>query len=121
MAYPNTYLKEEVGGEQLVRKIETFRPFLQVAAQSHGQRINFNKTGRDVPVDHSTMRSYSSILEDTLLGFISPLTLVQSTKSSEKYRNLFSSITVSNGRSMGVSILACIPYHFILESSSSSC
>ena len=35
-AYANTYLKEEVWGEQLVRKIEPFRRFLQIAAQTHG-------------------------------------------------------------------------------------
>lgn len=72
IAYANTYLKEEVWGEQLVRKIEPFRRFLQVAAQSHGQPVNFNKIGRDVGVDHSTVRSYYSILEDTLLGFFLP-------------------------------------------------
>jgi predicted AAA+ superfamily ATPase len=69
VAYANTYLKEEVWGEQLVRKIEPFRRFLQVAAQSHGQPVNYTKIARDVGVDHSTVRSYYAILEDTLVGF----------------------------------------------------
>jgi predicted AAA+ superfamily ATPase len=68
-AYANTYLKEEVWGEQLVRKIEPFRRFLQVAAQTHGQTVNYIKISRDVGVDDSTVRSYYSILEDTLVGF----------------------------------------------------
>jgi predicted AAA+ superfamily ATPase len=68
-AYANTYLKEEVWGEQLVRKIEPFRRFLQVAAQTHGQPVNYNKISRDVGVDDSTVRAYYSILEDTLVGF----------------------------------------------------
>lgn len=68
-AYANTYLKEEVWGEQLVRKIEPFRRFLQIAAQTHGQPVNYNKLSRSVGVDDSTIRSYYSILEDTLVGF----------------------------------------------------
>lgn len=71
-AYANTYLKEEVWGEQLVRKIEPFRRFLQVAAQTHGQPVSYSKISRDVGVDDSTIRSYYSILEDTLVGFFLP-------------------------------------------------
>ena len=72
LAYANTYLKEEVWGEQLVRKIEPFRRFLQVAAQIHGQQINFSKLSREVGVDDSTIKTYYSILEDTLIGFYLP-------------------------------------------------
>jgi predicted AAA+ superfamily ATPase len=68
-AYANTYLKEEVWSEQLVRKIEPFRRFLQIAAQTHGQPVNYNKISRSIGVDDSTVRSYYSILEDTLVGF----------------------------------------------------
>lgn len=71
-AYANTYLKEEVWGEQLVRRIEPFRRFLQIAAQTHGQPVNYSKISRDVGVDDSTIRSYFSILEDTLVGFFLP-------------------------------------------------
>lgn len=71
-AYSNTYLKEEVWGEQLVRDIEPFRRFLQVAAQQHGQIINFSKISRDVGVDDSTVKNYFSILEDTLVGYYLP-------------------------------------------------
>jgi len=71
-AYSNTYLKEEVWGEQLIREIEPFRRFLQVAAQQHGQIINYSKISRDVGVDDSTVKNYFSILEDTLIGFYLP-------------------------------------------------
>jgi predicted AAA+ superfamily ATPase len=71
-AYSNTYLKEEVWGEQLIREIEPFRRFLQVAAQLHGQVLNYSKISRDVGVDDSTIRNYYSILEDTLVGFLLP-------------------------------------------------
>lgn len=71
-AYSNTYLKEEVWGEQLVREIEPFRRFLQVSAQQHGQIINYSRISRDVGVDDSTVKNYFSILEDTLVGFYLP-------------------------------------------------
>ncbi len=69
-AYTLTYLKEEVWSEQLVRKIEPFRRFLEVAAQSNGKIINCNKIARDVGADDKTVRNYFTILEDTLLGFM---------------------------------------------------
>ncbi|MBX7145381.1 MAG: ATP-binding protein [Oligoflexia bacterium] len=72
LAYANTYLKEEVWGEQLVRKIEPFRRFLQIAAQTHGQQLNYSKISREVGVDDSTVQTYYSILEDTLVGFFLP-------------------------------------------------
>ncbi len=71
-AYAHTYLKEEVWGEQLIRKIEPFRKFLQVAAQSHGQEVNYLKISRDVGVDANTVKNYYSILEDTLVGYFLP-------------------------------------------------
>lgn len=71
-AYTHTYLKEEIWGEQLIRKIEPFRKFLQIAAQSHGQIINYSKIARDIGVDANTVKNYYTILEDTLLGFLLP-------------------------------------------------
>lgn len=68
-AYSQTYLKEEVWGEQLIRKIEPFRRFLPLAAQIHGQPVNYSKIARAIGVDDNTVRSYFSILEDTLIGF----------------------------------------------------
>lgn len=68
-AYGNTYLKEEVWAEQLVKKIGPFRKFLEVAAQSNGKIVNFSNISRDVGVTENTVREYFSILEDTMLGF----------------------------------------------------
>lgn len=69
-AYTLTYLKEEVWAEQLVRKIDPFRKFLEVAAQCNGKIINYNKIARDVGADDKTVKNYFTILEDTLLGFV---------------------------------------------------
>ncbi len=68
-AYALTYLKEEVMVEQLVRQLDPFRKFLQIAAQVSGKIVNFANLARDVGVDAKTIQAYFSILEDTWLGF----------------------------------------------------
>lgn len=69
-AYAHTYLKEEIWEEQLVRKLDPFRRFLEVAAQMNGKIINYSKIAADVGVDHKTVEKYYTILEDTMLGFL---------------------------------------------------
>ncbi len=69
MAYAHTYLKEEIWEEHLIKSMQPFRRFLEVAAQCNGKIINFSKIARDVGVDDKTVKSYFSILEDTLIGF----------------------------------------------------
>lgn len=68
-AYVNTYLKEEIWVEQFIQKLDPFRYFLQVSAQSNGKIINFSNIARDVGVSDTTVIKYYSLLEDTLLGF----------------------------------------------------
>lgn len=67
--YANTYLKEEIQAEQLVRQMEPFRKFLPVAAASHMKPLNYSKIARDAGVDPKSVERYFSILEDTLVGF----------------------------------------------------
>lgn len=69
-SYALTYIKEEIWAEHLVRKLNPFRKFLEVAAQTDTEPINYAAIGRDVGVDQKTVRSYYQILEDTLLGFL---------------------------------------------------
>jgi len=69
-AYALTYLKEEVWTEHLVRRIDPFRSFLEIASQCNGEPVNYTNIARDVGVDHKTVASYFQILEDTLLGFL---------------------------------------------------
>lgn len=71
-SYARTYLKEEVWNEQIVRKLEPFAHFLEVAAQCNGKILNFSKIGRDVGIDTKTVQSYYQILEDTLVGLLLP-------------------------------------------------
>jgi uncharacterized protein len=69
-AYAHTYLKEEVWEEHIVRELEPFRRFLEVAAQMNGKIINYSNIARDVGIDDKTVKNYYTILEDTLLGFL---------------------------------------------------
>ena len=71
-SYVKTYLKEEIVAEQLVRKIEPFQDFLEVAAQMNGKIINFSKIAGDVGVDEKTIKTYYDILTETLIGFYLP-------------------------------------------------
>ncbi len=71
-AYVETYLKEEIIAEQIVRNIQPFRRFLNIAAQSNGAIINYNQIATDVKADDKTVKTYFDILEDTLLGFTLP-------------------------------------------------
>ena len=71
-SYITTYLKEEISQEQIVRQLEPFSRFLQVAAQSSGKLVNYSNIARDVRVSDQTVKTYFQILEDTLLGFFLP-------------------------------------------------
>jgi predicted AAA+ superfamily ATPase len=67
-AYVQTYLREEIRAEALVRNLSGFVRFLPVAALLHGQVVNVSGIGRDAGVSRTTINGYLDILEDTLLA-----------------------------------------------------
>lgn len=71
-SYVETYFKEEVVAEQLVRNLIPFKNFLEIASQSNGTILNISNVAKAVGVDHSTVQNYYSILEDTMLAFFLP-------------------------------------------------
>ena len=71
-SYAQSYLKEEILQEQIIRNIQPFRNFLEVAAQINGQIINYSKCAREIGTDYKTVQNYFSVLEDTLVGFFLP-------------------------------------------------
>ena len=71
-AYTETYLKEEIKAEALIRNIPAFARFLEVAALYHGQVVNMSAVARDSGNKMHHMRNFFSILEDTMLGFFLP-------------------------------------------------
>jgi uncharacterized protein len=68
-SYVQTYLREEVAAEQLVRNLDPFRRFLIAAAQSNSQIVNQSKTERDAGVPQRQVARHYEILADTLIGF----------------------------------------------------
>ncbi len=71
-AYVNTYLKEEILAEGLIRRLPPFSRFLKTIALANGEMINFTKLANDCQVPPSTVTEYVGLLEDTLIGFLLP-------------------------------------------------
>lgn len=71
-AYVNTYLKEEIREEGLIRKAPPFIRFLTIAGQLNGQVVNGHNIARDAAVPRSNVETYFSILTDTLVGHFLP-------------------------------------------------
>lgn len=67
--YAQAYLQEEIRVEQVVRNLDPFRRFLEVAAQSSGKILNYARMARDTGSDPKTIQAWYQVLEDTLLGF----------------------------------------------------
>ena len=71
-AYVNTYLKEEILAEGLIRNLPPFARFLRSVALANAEVINFTKLANDCQIPTSTTREYVGLLEDTLTGFFVP-------------------------------------------------
>lgn len=71
-AYIDVYLKEEIKEEALVRNLNAFQRFLEVAALTDGEIVNYNNIAQDCGVSTNTVISYFDILEDTLIGYRIP-------------------------------------------------
>lgn len=67
-AYVGDYLKEAVAAEGLVRNLPVFSRFLNTAARSDGNLVNFANIARECGISGPTVKGHFSILEDTLLG-----------------------------------------------------
>jgi hypothetical protein len=66
-SYVGDYLKEEIIAEAATRNVPAFSRFLEVAAISNGQMINYEKISSHAQVARSMVQSYE-ILRDTLIG-----------------------------------------------------
>ncbi len=71
-SYVGDYLKEEIAAEAVTRNIPAFSRFLEVAAMSNGEMINFNNIAGDCGVSAPTVKGYYQILQDTLIGSFIP-------------------------------------------------
>lgn len=71
-AYISVYLKEEIKTESLVRNLQTFNRFMEVAALTDGEMVNYSNIANDCGIDAKTVKEYFAILEETLVGFMVP-------------------------------------------------
>ena len=72
-SYLNTYIKEEIREEGLVRRVPPFVRFLCLAGQFNGQMVNLqNITLKEAGVSQGMVDTDPSILMDTLLGHFLP-------------------------------------------------
>ena len=71
-SYVNTYIKEEIKEEGIIRHIPPFLRFLKIAGQLNGQLLNAQNISREAMVPRSSVDVYFSILADTLLGHFLP-------------------------------------------------
>ncbi|MCY4664890.1 MAG: DUF4143 domain-containing protein [Acidimicrobiaceae bacterium] len=67
-AYIADYLREEIAAEGFVRTLPAFSYFLDAAALSDGDPVNFSNIARDCGVSAPTAKAYFGILTDTLLA-----------------------------------------------------
>jgi predicted AAA+ superfamily ATPase len=89
-AYAITYLREEIKAEALVRNLQGFQNFLDIAVAQYAEQINFSAVSRDCQVALSTVREYYSILEDTLIGvFLYPYLKSQRKRMSHQPKFYF--------------------------------
>lgn len=71
-AYVGDYLQQEIKAEALTRNLNTFSHFMEVAALSDGEIVNYNNIASECGVSAPTVKEYFSILEETLIGFTIP-------------------------------------------------
>lgn len=71
-SYFHTYLKEEVREEGLVRQIDPFVRFLEVAANMNGQVLNAASISRDTGSKRPTVDKWFSVIQDTLIASLLP-------------------------------------------------
>lgn len=72
-SYVDLYLKEEIYAEGLVRNLESFARFLEIASFSHGSILNLSNISRECEVKRKTVENYMEILEELLLAYRLPV------------------------------------------------
>lgn len=67
-AYVETYLTQEIRAEALVRSLDSFTRFLEVAALANAQVTSVASLAHDAAVARPTVQGYFEVLVDTLIG-----------------------------------------------------
>ena len=67
-AYIGNYLRDEIVAEARLRDVGTFARFLEAAALTNGEMVNYTNIASDCGVSATTVKEYFQIMEDTLIG-----------------------------------------------------
>ncbi|MDR1416651.1 MAG: DUF4143 domain-containing protein [Prevotellaceae bacterium] len=67
-AYVGSYLRDEIVAEARLRNVGNFSRFLEAAALTNGETVNYTNIAGDCGVSSTTVKEYFQILEDTLIG-----------------------------------------------------
>ena len=85
--YINVYLQEEVAGEGLVRQLPKFERFLEVAALTNAEEINYTSIASGVMMSRGAITEWYGILYDTMIGFsVPPYTKTKKRKAVDTER-----------------------------------
>lgn len=96
-SYVDVYLKEEIQAEALVRDLDNFERFLEVATLTDGEMVNYANIASDCGVSAKTVKEYFSILQDTLVGYTIPAyTKVMKRRLVQAPRFYFFDVGVAN-------------------------
>jgi predicted AAA+ superfamily ATPase len=71
-AYVDNYIGQEIRAEALVRRLDSFHRFLEIAAIANAQVTNLAGIARDAAVARPTVQGYFEVLVDTLIGTFLP-------------------------------------------------
>jgi uncharacterized protein len=67
-AYIGSYLRDEIAAEAKLRNINVFAKFLESAAFSNAEIVNYSNIASECGISSVTAKEYFGILEDTLIG-----------------------------------------------------
>ena len=88
-SYADTYLREEVQAEALVRNLGGFSRLLDLLAASSGRILNIQALCKQAGLAYETTRRYVEVLEDTLIMFRVPAWSGSSRSSAVGHPRLF--------------------------------
>jgi len=95
--YVQSYLKEEIFAEALIRKIDHFAKFLDVIGLCSGQEMNLSQIASDAGVPARSIANFIEILMDTLVAFqLQPFQKTKKRKASTKSKIYLFDIGVAN-------------------------
>ena len=95
-AYIDTYLTEEIAAEGAVRNMPAFARFLNMAALTNAELLNYANIASDSQLPAQTVRQWYQVLEDTLLGYqVEPFTKTAKRKAIATAKFYFFDIAIS--------------------------